>query len=94
MFLKLIALGLVAANPTPLPLKTADERWFELGNIKGIAAPEINKIIGQEWGLTINDFKWIEGEWFEHDGVGYDSAYELNLDSEQLFTTFYQRYHY
>ena len=92
MLFKLIALGLVVANPAPLPLKTADDRWFELGNIKGTDATEINKIIGQEWGLTINDFKWVEEEWFEHDGVGLDSAYELNF--EYSYTTFWERYHY
>ena len=88
MLSKLIALSLIAVNPTPLPSKVADERWAELGSIHGIEAPDINEAIVDQWpGLTINDFKWIEDEWFQHD----DKAYELNL--EYSFTTFWERYY-
>ena len=89
MLSKLIALSLIAVNPTPLPSKVADERWAELGSIRGIEAPKINEVIVDEWGLTINDFKWIEDEWFQHG----DKAYELNLDLERLSKTFWERYY-
>ena len=94
MLFKLIALGLFAANPTPLVLKVAGEKWIELGSIEGIEPKKINKIIGEEWGLTINDFKWIKAGWFQHNDVWYDEAFALNLDSDHWFTKFYQRNHY
>ena len=87
MFFKLIALGLVAANPTPLAAKVADEAWREVG-ISDITALDINCAIVALWpGLTINDFKWVEDEWWQHG----DQAYEIDLKYE--FTTFYERWY-
>lgn len=93
MIFKLIALGLVAANPTPLAAKVADDRWADVWSIKGIAAAEINDFIVNYWGggLTINDFKWIEGEWFEYNG---EKAYERTVGLGELYTTFYERLDY
>ena len=52
MIFKLIALGLVAANPTPLAAKVADDRWADVWSIKGIAAAEINDFIVNYWGAV------------------------------------------
>ena len=95
MLFKLIALGLVAANPTPLAFQTSGNRWFKLGRIDGTNPTEINKIIHQEWGLTIDDFKLTKDRsWYEHDGEWYDAAFSINLDEIHWFTVFYQRNHY
>ena len=90
MLSKLIALGLIAANPTPLASKVAYEKWVELGAIPSISPAKINAVIVDVWpGLTINDFKWIEDYWWQHD----DKAYEWHKP-QHLQTTFYERKNY
>ena len=94
MFFKLLALELVMANPTPLLLHPAGNRWFKVGKIDGINIADIDNAVWREWGLTIDDFKSVVYDWFEHDGKRYDAAFTLNLDTGYWSTVFYQRNHY
>lgn len=66
--------------------------WYALGTIEGVNPANINAIIKQVWGLTINDFKWVKDRWWEHNGFHHDTAYELTLDTWKPFTTFYERF--
>ena len=77
----------------PQPAYQATEGgWYELGTIEGVNPVNINAFVKQVWGLTINDFKWIEDKWWEHDGFHHDIAYKLTLYTWQPFTTFYERF--
>ena len=56
---KLIALGLIAANPTPLGVAALrpPAGWKDVGEIHSVSFSRINELVKVAWGLTINDFK-------------------------------------
>lgn len=92
LLFKLVSAAVIATSSTPVAAPVVNqvsrEKWVFAGTISSIYPEKINQAINKIWpGLTINDFRWIEGVWFQN---GNDKAYEWNKP-KRLHTMFYER---